>query len=435
MAVDVVVCGAGVAGLATACAIGRLGLRVLLLDKQRERRPIAKGEVLQPGSLPILHDWNVLQGLQERDAVRLNRLVIREADGTGLLDFDYGMLADGRAWMLAHDYQVILDALTDCLADTVQWRRGVLVEGTIMDSAGRVAGVRVVEAGRRYEVRAPLVVGADGMSSRLRKAAGITVNPIEYHHKLMSFDISGIAEQDDEVAAYVTDRGLHLRYPLPGGRVRLYAEVSPDRLRVLGRAGLAEWIEGLLAEVPALRPLGDPLRASLDRRQILSVRRFTSPRLQRPGLALVGEAVHAVHPMAAQGMNSAIADANALAGCLAAAGSVDPESVDGALRSYHDERIGLLHQIATMSHNATRMMTGTSRGGRMLGRRMLRGTAGNPRLRFLVTYNLSGLGMRPLGTTDRLYQVGLLPDRHAHQVPVVDWPAGLPSPMTPSVSQ
>lgn len=49
MRYDVVVCGAGVAGLAAACALGRLGHRVLLAEKQDAVKPVAKGEVLQPG--------------------------------------------------------------------------------------------------------------------------------------------------------------------------------------------------------------------------------------------------------------------------------------------------------------------------------------------------------------------------------------------------
>lgn len=64
-----------------------------------------------------------------------------------------------------------------------------------------------------------------------------------------------------------------------------------------------------------------------------------------------------------------------------------------------------------MSHNAARMMTSTSRGGRVLGRCLLRGTARSGRLRYLTTYNMSGLGMRPLGALDRLVQLGVLPDR------------------------
>ena len=58
---DVVICGSGVAGLAAARALGRLGLDVVLLDKKLRQPPLWKGEVLQPGSLGTLRAWDVLR--------------------------------------------------------------------------------------------------------------------------------------------------------------------------------------------------------------------------------------------------------------------------------------------------------------------------------------------------------------------------------------
>ncbi|NED55912.1 FAD-dependent monooxygenase, partial [Micromonospora aurantiaca] len=175
---------------------------------------------------------------------------------------------------------------------------------------GRVGGVRAVADGAEREIPAPLVVAADGMSSPLRRAAGIGVERREYPHGLVAFDVGGAAVAD-EVSAYRTGRGLCLVYPLPGGRCRLYVQVTPDEFR--GRADLDAWCERLLADVPAIRPLGPAVRASLHRRQLLAVYRLRSARLAVPGLALAGEAAHAVHPMAAQGVNSSLGDAETLA--------------------------------------------------------------------------------------------------------------------------
>ena len=75
-------------------------------------------------------------------------------------------------------------------------------------------------------------------------------------------------EVADEVSAYRTDRGLCLVYPLPGGRCRLYVQVTPDEFRGRSAADLADWCDRLLAEVPAIRPLGTALRANLHRRQL-----------------------------------------------------------------------------------------------------------------------------------------------------------------------
>ena len=417
---DAVVCGAGAGGLASARALGALGLRVLVVDKQPELRPVAKGEVLQPGALRVLRRWGTERLLEQRDGVRLGRLVVRAPAGTPLMALDYGRLPEGDRWLLSHDHLTILDALAEGLGPTVEVRRGVLVEEALRDGSGRVTGVAVTEGGRRYEVHAPLTVAADGISSRLRRAAGIDARRVDYPHRLVSFDLAG-APRPDDFSAYLSARGLRLVYALPGDRVRLYVQTAPDELRGgRDRSALAAWAEGVVAEVPALEPLAGPLLAGLDSRQMLPVSRFLSPRLAVPGMAFVGEAAYAVHPMAAQGMNTAITCAASLADRLADhldGAAPTAATVDAALRAYQAERRPILAQAATTSDNAARMVTDLTWRGRVVGRRAVRCTGRNPRLLHTVTYNMSGLGPRPMTFLDRLHQLGVLPDPRAHRVP------------------
>lgn len=419
---DVVVCGAGVGGLAAARALGGLGLRVLVVDKQPRVRPVAKGEVLQPGALRLLRAWGVERRLDERGAVRLGRLVVRDPGGTPLMALDYGALPAPDQWLLAHDHTVILDTLRESLPPGVELRRGVLAEEPLRDAAGRITGLLLKEGGRRYEAPAALVVGADGISSRLRRWARIAARRVDYPHRLVSFDIAGAAAgRPEDFSAYVTDRGLRLLYPLPGGRLRLYVQVEPDELRGAGPGELADWATRALASVPALRPLTPDLLAHLGSRQTLPVARLLSSRLTAPGLALLGEAAYAVHPMAAQGMNTAITSAGCLAEQLAAhlgrAGGLSAAAVDGALRAVEERLAPALAQAARTSGNAARMVTDLSWRGRVLGRRAVRHTGANPRLLHTVTHNMSGLGPRPLTLLDRLQQLGLVPDPRAHRVP------------------
>ena len=418
---DVVVCGSGVAGLATACALGRLGLDVLLLEKSRRRPSVAKGEVLQPGSLDILAGWGVLPAIEARQAVRLDRLVARTATGDELLAMDFGVLGAGPRWMLAHEYPTILDCFAESLGETVRVRTGVRAAELLRGDDGRVTGVRAVEGGRTEDIRAGLVVAADGMSSRLRRLAGMSATPVAYDHRLLSFELSAEPEAPAEVSAYVTGRGLAMAYALPGRRTRVYVQVQGDELRGAGPDRLRQWCDELVRQVPALRPLAPAIAGSLDRRQLLPVWRYWARSLVRPGIVLVGEAAHSVHPLAAQGMNTAIGDAHALAARLAGTDFGKPSDVDECLRDYESHRLGRIRDIHVMSHNAARMMTATSPGGRLLGRRLLSNTGRSRRLRHLVTYNMSGLGMTPLGPLDRLAQLGLLPARR----PVVPVPPSI----------
>jgi 2-polyprenyl-6-methoxyphenol hydroxylase-like FAD-dependent oxidoreductase len=414
---DVLVCGAGAGGLAAARAFGALGLRVLVVDKQERQLPIAKGEVLQPGALRVLREWGVEQALDELSAVRLGRLVVRDHHGASVMALEYDQLPAGDRQLMAHDHTTILAALADGLGPSVELRRGVLAGEPLRDGAGRITGVHL--AGE--EVTAGLVIAADGVSSKLRRAVGIDAERVDYAHRLVSFEISGKDLSSADFSAYLTDRGLRLVYPLPGDRTRLYVQVEPNELRGATPAALADWCARMLSEIPALEGLTEPLLAQLDTRQLLPVSKLLSPTLTVPGMALLGEAAYAVHPMAAQGMNTAITSAAALAGHVAAQlernGELTPETVDSALRDYEKEHFPKLTHAARTSANAARMVTDLSWPGRVLGRRAVRHTGANPRLLHTVTYNMAGLGPRPLTALDRLQQLGVLPDPRAHRVP------------------
>lgn len=404
---DVVVCGAGVAGLAAAVALGRLGRRVLVLEKTPAPAPVAKGEVLQPGSIAILHRWGVIDLLEQAGAVRLSRLVVRASDGQPRMLLDYDKLPAAHPWLLAHDYQVILDKLTEALPDSVEIRRGVRVQEPLL-ADGRVVGVRCDDG----DIAASLVVAADGVSSRLRAAVGLNVQREDYAHRLAAFELHDVDEVEQDFSAFVAG-GLRLHYPLPGKRVRLYVQVEPDEFRGIDDDGLRSWADRVLAGCPGLAPLATPFREALHRRQVLPVSRSMAETLVAPGFALVGESGHSVHPMAAQGMNSAIADAHELATVLRQGGTLAPAVVDHALRRYDEARRANLVHIGRTSHNAARMIT----TGSWIGGRALAGTGGNARIRYEVMHTMSGLGVRKLTLLDRLHQAKLLPDPRADRLP------------------
>ncbi|GIJ43828.1 hypothetical protein Val02_07140 [Virgisporangium aliadipatigenens] len=376
MGPDVVVCGAGAAGLAAAHALGLLGLRVLVLERRTAPSGVAKGELLQPESIGALDGWGVLPALYDAGVGALARIRVRDPLGAPLLTLDYDTLGGAYRRIGCVPYPTLLRAFAERLAPTVELRRNVRVVEPLRNGGGRVNGVRVADGETIHDIPARLVVAADGVSSRLRTALLMPARRRRYDHSLLTLELRG-AGVAEEVSAHRTPRGLRLLYPLPDGRVRLYAQVGRDEFRG-GTGDLNAWADRLLADTPALAPLAGPLREGLHRRQLFAVYRVDARALAAPGFVLVGEAAHAVHPVAAQGVSAALADAWALAAHLAAAGGIEAAAVDRALRGYAHERMTRHARTATLGHDLARMLTGTGGLPRLLGTRTLRRAATNP---------------------------------------------------------
>lgn len=383
---DVVVCGAGVAGLLAARALELAGLRVLVLDKQRELRPILRGELLQPRCQQILGALGVLAAVHERDPVRVPRLACRDGRGRELVGLDYQALPEPQH-ILSLEYATIQSCVTDVLG--AQVLRGAVVTSLLHDAHGRVSGVRAKVDGRERDITATLVVAADGRTSALRHAAGIPVEVRQYPHELAAFELSTPDGVAPEVTAYISDRGLRLVYPLPGGRTRLYAQVPRGEFRSQARDGLAGWWSALLADTPALKPFDEgPDRSR--RAQVLPVWRFSAPSVTRPGLVLIGEAARCMHPMAAQGMSAAALDAALLAEMCGELGSWQPADVDAALLAFQ-RRQWWPQERAELSHKIAAVFTATSWRGRLVSRRLVRRAMRDAGRRRRLTSDMAGL--------------------------------------------
>jgi 2-polyprenyl-6-methoxyphenol hydroxylase-like FAD-dependent oxidoreductase len=331
---DAVIVGARVAGASTAMLLARKGLRVLVVDRGREGTDTLSTHALMRGGVMQLFRWGLLDRIQAAGtpAVRTTtfhygdesvEVAIKPRDGIDALYAPRRILLDA----------VLVDAAREAGADV---RHGVQALDLTRDSSGRVNGIVVKEGdGEPRAVRAGIVIGADGLHSRVARLVGAPVEQTGFH---ASATIYGYWPLDER-------GGYHWYYrpgvsvgtiPTNDGRMCVFASMSSDRFRDELRGGVEAVARQAFAEtVPELAetlsgpPQGGVLYPFAGQRGFLK-------RSWGPGWALVGDAGYFKDPITAHGITDALLDAELLARTVA-------QGDDAALERYgavRNERAG-----------------------------------------------------------------------------------------------
>jgi 2-polyprenyl-6-methoxyphenol hydroxylase-like FAD-dependent oxidoreductase len=413
---DIVICGAGVAGLTLGRLLGDEGRRVLVLERERAFRDVFKGEVLQPRALRILQAVGSLGALREHGALRADRFTAYSPDGRPVGDLPYAGLPGHHNHMLVHGFRDIQRALAENLSPTVEVRYGASVHGLRIGDDGRVTGALAMQAGQQVEIEATLTVACDGRGSKLRKEAGLPLIAQRYGHEFIGFQLDRMADMEPTLAAFTMRQGVVLFFPLPGDQARMYVQAECGVFRRRQRQDVPGWLDGVLRTVPALRQWERQVHAAAGTARILPIWRQRARLWTRPGFALAGDAAHCVHPIAAQGMSAAADDAWVLGAALGNCDRLTPAAVDAALACYEEVRQPRQDFIDRISHSLASLLTGTSASARALRQHELRVIERNERLRQILTYNMAGCGVRRFTARDRLLQIGL-PDPRRTALP------------------
>ncbi|MGD9986198.1 NAD(P)/FAD-dependent oxidoreductase [Pseudonocardia sp.] len=298
---DAVVVGARCAGAATAMLLARAGARVLLLDRERPGRDTLSTHALLPGAVLQLRRWGLLDAVAAASpAITSVRYFF--GDTVSTVDLP-GPLHAPRRTVLD---PLLVDAARDAGATV---RSGVDVTGVLRDR-GRVVGV--VARGRgsaAYEVRAPLVIGADGRRSTVAHLVdapvlrrGRAASAVVYGYWPLTSHSYELFYRPGLTGGIIpTGGGLACVWvALPAGRFRAQRDVGLDRLFARTVARVAPTTAALFAA-----PRTGPLRGFPG--MVACLRRATGP-----GWALVGDAANVKDPLTAHGITDALRDAELL---------------------------------------------------------------------------------------------------------------------------
>lgn len=167
MDADVIIVGAGPGGSAAAIHLARGGAKVLLLEKSTFPREKVCGDGLTPRSVKELIGLGVdLSGWIENKGLRI-------IGGGHRLELPWPELSDFPGYGLVRTRASLDDLLAKrAVAAGADLREGTNVQGPILDGQ-RIVGVRAKTAAGEVEFRAPVVIAADGNSSRLALSMGL----------------------------------------------------------------------------------------------------------------------------------------------------------------------------------------------------------------------------------------------------------------------
>jgi len=295
--------------------LARAGVEVAVLEKHADFLRDFRGDTIHPSTLTILQELGLLEQfltLPHQEARELRVQIGQQI--LPLADFSH-LSAPCRFIALMPQWD-FLNFIAQQAARRAVFHLHMRTEATdLLREGDRVTGVRATTPDGPVEMRAELVVAADGRSSVMRRQAGLEVETFGAPMDVLWFRVSrdasdpaGVMGRFDAGVIFVAlDRGQYWQcgYVIPKG--------SADEIR---RRGLEAFRDAIARVAPFPRQRADELR-DWDQVKLLTVQVDRLRRWYLPGLLCIGDAAHAMSPIGGVGINLAIQDAVAAANALA----------------------------------------------------------------------------------------------------------------------
>jgi 2-polyprenyl-6-methoxyphenol hydroxylase-like FAD-dependent oxidoreductase len=384
--------GGGPAGVMAGLLLARAGVDVVVLEKHGDFFRDFRGDTIHPSTLELMRELGLLDAFLALPHQKADRIEMHF--GATTLEADFTRLKLRCPYIVFMPQWDFLDFLARRGARYPTFSLKMSAEATgLIEEGGRIAGVTVTTPRGPLELRADLIIAADGRGSFLRAKAGLVPEEFGAPMDVLWF---GLARKESDPAETMgrfdsgrvliaIDRGAHWQfgYVIPKG--------SLDALRAGGLAGFRDNVVRLAPYVAdRIGALDDWAKIRLLTVQVNRLRRW-----HRPGLLCIGDAAHAMSPVGGVGINLAIQDAVAAANILAAplaARTVSEEDLAKLQRRREfPARVTQGFQIAVQNRVLTRVLADPSG---FKAPWLMRAAAHAAPLRGLAA-RLIGIGVRP----------------------------------------
>ncbi len=346
---DVVIVGAGIAGSALAAALAGDGISVALV----EARPLVPADLptetgtahfdprvsaLTPRSIAFLDELGAWSDIAAYRCCPYRHMTVWDADGTATIEFDAGEVDAASLGTIVENR-----AITNSLLSRVDVASGINVLApaslAACEPAAQGGVMLTLEDGSRLD--AGLLVAADGALSRVRELMNFRTREWDYGHQAIVTTVALEQSHQDTAWQCFMPTGPLALLPLPSTAESHFCSIVWSQQDAAAEELLA------LDDSAFCAALGEASEHRLG--QVLATgTRHTFPLRQRhavdyvmPGIALVGDAAHTIHPLAGQGINLGLSDVAVLAREIRSAvdGGLAPGELS-VLKRYQRQRKG-----------------------------------------------------------------------------------------------
>ncbi|MCA1921855.1 3-demethoxyubiquinol 3-hydroxylase [Buttiauxella noackiae] len=333
--IDVAVVGGGMVGAAAALGLAQNGFQVAVIEQQA---PAAFDPASQPDvriSAISSASVGLLKSLGVWDAIRTMRSHAYRQLETWEWESAHVSFKAQELGLPELGYMVENQVLQLALWQALEAHPNVtLVCPAHIDRMHGLAGKWTLHFADEQTLTVPMVIGADGANSQVRRWAGIGIHAWQYRQSCMLITVKCEQAPGDSTWQHFTPSGPHAFLPLFDNWASLVWYDSPARIRQLQNMTMPQLQKAIEASFPERLGKVTPVASGafpLTRRHALQ---YT-----QQGLALIGDAAHTIHPLAGQGVNLGYRDVDALLDVMIKARSFGENWADSrVLKRYQTRR-------------------------------------------------------------------------------------------------